>query len=196
MLMAAMGAAFVSGLPARGADNPTALQLIKEGDRYVGEQCKDKVVRIRSERSVGSVVPNIWYVEYYDPTATLKATEVKFGAGKMMEVKRPLHLLEPVTGGESPLELEKLKIDSDQALNTALKEPLLENIKVTATRLRLERVGEGVLGRSAPSEAVWKVTLWAAKMRDGNRSVDIGDIWVSATDAKVLKIDLHPGRLS
>lgn len=194
--MAAMAAVFASSLAARGADNPTAFQLIKEGDRYVGEQCKDKVVRIRSERSVGSLTPNIWYVEYYDPTAKLKATEVKFGAGKMLEVKRPLHLLEPVTGGELPLDAEKLKVDSDQAINTALKEPLLENIKVTATRLKLERVNEGVLGRSAPGEAVWKVTLWAEKMRDPSRSIDIGEVWVSAADAKVVKIDLRPSRLT
>src|SRR5438034_7573299 len=80
---------------ARAAE-PTALQLIKEGNRYVGEQAKDRVVQIRSEKSIGSLVPVVWYIVYYDPTASLKAVEVKFGAGKMLDVKRPFRLLEPV----------------------------------------------------------------------------------------------------
>ena len=191
-----MAVVLVSGLAGRGAENPTAFQLVKEGDRYVGEQCKDKIVQIRSERSVGSLVPNVWYVVYYDPTATLKAAEVKFGAGKMLSVKRPLRLLEPVTGADLPLDFERLKVDSDQAINIALKEPLLENIKATSTELKLARLGEGVGGHSATAQAVWKVKLWAAKVRDPSRSTAIGEIWVSAMDGKVVKTDLHLERLN
>jgi hypothetical protein len=177
-------------LAARGAE-ATAYDLIKEGNRYLGEQSKDKVVQIRSEKSVGGLTPNVWYVVYYDPTATMKATEVKFGAGKMLTVKRPMRLLEPVTGTDTPLDRAKLKIDSDQAIKTALKEPLLENLKVTATQLKLERVGQGALGQSGPGEGVWKVRLWAAKLRNPNRDANIGEVWISATDAKVVKNDLH-----
>ena len=121
----------------------SAFDLIKEGDKYVGEQAKDKVVQIRSEKSVGSLVPDIWYVVYYDPTATLKATEVKFGGGKMMEVKRPLRLLEPVTGGDQTLERKKLKVDSNRALALAMKEPLLQNLNVRATQFWLEHAPGG-----------------------------------------------------
>src|SRR5258707_4992008 len=149
----------LASIPVGRASELTALGLIKEGNRYVGEQSKDKVVQIRSEKSVGSLTPNIWTVVFYDPTATLKAIEVKFGAGKMLDVKRPLRLLEPVTGGDAPLDKARLKIDSDAAVKTALKEPLLENIKPTATQLKLERVGEGVLGISGAGEPVWKVKL-------------------------------------
>src|SRR6266567_9438105 len=108
-----------------GGSEMTAFELIKEGNRYVGEQSKDKVVQIRSEKSVGGLTPNIWYVVFYDTTATLKAVEVKFAAGKMQDVKRPLRLLEPVTGGDTPLDRAKLKVDSDEAVKTALKEPVL-----------------------------------------------------------------------
>ena len=73
----------LAGLAAR-ADEPTAFDLIKEGNRYVGEQAKDRIVQIRSEKSIGTLTPNIWYVVFYDPTASLKAVEVKFGAGKML----------------------------------------------------------------------------------------------------------------
>ena len=180
-------------LLARGAE-VTALELIKEGNRYVGEQSKDKVVQIRSEKSVGGLTPNIWYVVLYDPTATLKATEVKFGAGKMLKVQRPMRLLEPVTGGDTPLDREKLKFDSDKAIKAALKEPLLDKIKVTATQLRLGRMGEGVLNRST-GEPVWKVKLWANKLREPTRDADIGEVWVSALDGKVVKTDLHIDRI-
>jgi hypothetical protein len=177
------------------AAEPTAFDVVKEGNRYVGEQCKDKVVQLRSEKSIGSLTPNIWYVVYYDPTAPLKATEVKLAAGKMQKVGRPLRLLEPVTGGDAPLDRNKLKVDSDQAIKTALKEPLLENIKATASELKLERVGEGVLGQGGTPQPVWKVKLWAAKIRNPSRDADIGEVWVSADEGKVVKSDLHLNRL-
>ncbi len=174
---------------------PTAFDLIKEGNRYVGEQSKDKVVQVRSEKSVGSLAPAVWYVVYYDPTATLKAMEVKFGAGKMIAVTRPFRLMEPVTGGDLPLDRNKMKIDSDRVVQLATDEPLLKNIKVTATQLKLERVGEGVLGQGGVPTPVWKVRLWAAKLRNPNRQADIGALWISALDGKVLKNDLRINRV-
>lgn len=177
------------------ASEPTAFELIKEGNRYVGEQAKDKIVQIRSEKSVGTLTPNIWYVVFYDPTASLKAVEVKFGAGQMLTVKRPMRLLEPVTGGDLPLDREKLKMDSPEAIKIALKEPLLQNLKITATELKLDRLGEGVLGQGGPGQGVWKVRLWAAKLRDPSRDADIGEVWISATDGQVVKNDLHINRV-
>jgi hypothetical protein len=174
---------------------PTAFELIKEANRYVGEQSKDKVVQIRSEKSIGSLTPNVWYIVLYDPTATLKAEEVKLGAGKMISVKRPMRLLEPVTGADVPLDRSKLKIDSDAAIKIALKEPLLKDLKITATQLKLERVGEGVLGTNGTSEAVWKVKLWAAKLRQPQKDVEIGEVWELAADGKVVKSDLHINRV-
>jgi hypothetical protein len=175
---------------------PTAFELIKEGNRHIGELARDKVVQIRSERSVASLSPNIWWIVYYDPTAKLKATEVKFGAGKMLEVNRPMRLLEPVTGGDTPLDRDKLKIDSDKAIQIAVKEPLLEKLTITSTQLKLEKVGQGVLGTGGVGEAMWKVKLWAAKLRDPKRDTDIGEVWLSAADGKVLKNDLRIERVN
>ena len=188
-------AALIGAAIGARASEATAFELAKEANRYVGEQAKDKIVQIRSEKSVGSLTPSVWYVVLYEPTATLKAVEVKFGAGKMLDVKRPMRLLEPVTGGDAPLDKAKLKVDSDQAIKSALKEPLLQNLKVTATELKLERVGEGVLGLSGAGEAVWKVKLWAAKLREPSRDADIGEVWLSANDGKALKSDLHIDRV-
>jgi hypothetical protein len=169
------------------AAEPTAFELAKEGNRYVGEQAKDKVLQIRSDKSIGSTVPNMWYVLYYDPTATFKAVEVEFGGGRMMGVKRPLRLLEPVRGTRQPLDVSKLKIDSDQALKIALAEPVLERVTVRATSALLER-GEA-------EQVVWKVRVWAAKLRHPNEQADIGEVILSAEDGRVIKNDLRIKRV-
>ena len=169
------------------AAEPTAFELIKEGNRHVGEEAKGRVVQIRSEKSIGSLMPNIWYVVYYDPDATAKATEVKFAAGTKVSVKRPARILEPISRSHRELAKEKLKIDSDKAIQIAKSDPLLKNVTLTNTEMRLER-GEG-------DQPVWKVKLWAAKIRKPSETVHIGEIHISAEDGKVVKNDLKPGRV-
>jgi hypothetical protein len=191
----ALGLVSSWALAANGA-GPSAFELIKEGNRYVGEPSKDKVVEIRSERSVASLSPDIWYIVFYDPDAPLKAVEVKFGAGKKLKVGRPLRLLEPVSGGDVAFDRSKLKMDSDRAIKIAASDPLLRKLKIKATQLTLERVGQGVLGRSGPGEPIWKVKLWAGKAHEPNRQVNVGEIWLSATDGKVSKRDLRPERVN
>ncbi len=173
------------------ASELSAYQLIKEGNRHLGEEARDRVVQIRSEKSVGSLTPNVWYVVYYDPDATAKAAEVKFGAGKKLSVKRPARILEMGTGAHRELNRDKMKVDSDKAIDLAKKEPLLNNLTLTNTQLWLERdfwSGDKDL-------PVWKVRLWAAKIRKPTESADIGDIYISAEDGKVLRTDLHIDRL-
>jgi hypothetical protein len=177
------------------AEDLSAFQLITEGNRYVGEQSRDKVVQIRSERSTSGLTPNVWFVVFYDPTAALKAAEVKFVGGKMVDVSRPLRLLEPISGADQPLDRTKLKVDSNKALQIVQDDSTLKNVKLYATQLKLERVGEGVLGLSNTGEPVWKVKLWAKKV-GGPSDKDIGEIWISANDGKVVKNDLHVDRLN
>jgi hypothetical protein len=167
----------------------TAFQLIKEGNRYVGEDVKDKVVQIRSEKSIGGLAPNIWYIVYYNPDATFLSTEVKFAAGKKVSVKNPPRLLEPVTGAHKPLDREKLKVDSDKAVAIASKEPILEKLTLKAVALKLERMAPD------SEQPVWKVRLWAAKLKNPNDSADIGQIFVAADDGKVVQTDVHANRI-
>ncbi len=181
------GAGLAGGLGTAGAaEELTAFGLIKEGNRHVGEDAKDKVVQIRSEKSLGSLTPNIWYVVYYDLDAAAKATEVKFGGGVKLEVKRQFRLFELAGSAHRPLDRDKLKVDSDQVIRTATTDPLLKDLKVLATRLTLER------WEDAP---VWKVRLWAAKLRNPNRDVDIGEVFISAESGKVVKHDLKIKRV-
>ena len=169
------------------AGEPTAFDLVKEGNRHLGEEAKGRVVQIRSEKSVGGLTPNIWFVVYYDPDATAKATEIKFAAGTKVSVKRPARVLESISGSYRELPKEKLKIDSDKAVEIAKSEPLIKNLTLTNTQLTLER-GEG-------DQPVWKVKLWAAKIRRPSDTVNIGELQLSAEDGKVVKNDLKPGRV-
>jgi hypothetical protein len=169
---------------ARAAE-PTAFDLIKEGNRYVGEESKDKVNQIRSEKSVGGLTPNVWYIVYYDPDAKMRAVEVKFGAGKKMDVQRPFRLFERA-GGYHALDRAKLKIDSDEALKIAQKDGLLEKVKLTNSEMNLERWEEN---------ATWKIKFWAEKLREPSKTVSIGEIFINAEDGKVVKRDLKIERI-
>jgi hypothetical protein len=178
----------MAGLAAAGrsiAAEPTAFDLAKEGNKHVGEDAKDRIVQIWSEKSVGTMTPNIWHVVYYDPDASLKATEVIFAGGKKQRVTRPPRLLEPITRSHKQLDKSKLKIDSDRAIETAIKDPLLHNLKLTNTQLWLERSDDGPR---------WKVRLWAQRVHDATRTAEIGQVYVSAEDGKVLERDLHINR--
>ena len=170
------------------AGEPTAFELVKEGNRHLGEEAKDRVVQIRSEKSVGTLTPNIWWIVYYDPDAAALATEIKFMAGKKESVKRPARILEPISGAHKELPKDKLKIDSDKAIDIAKAEPLLKSLTLTATQLKLERWGEDHL-------PVWKVRLWAQKLRKPTDTADIGEVFISAADGKVVKNDLKINRV-
>lgn len=178
-------ASFIGGPLARAAE-PTALELVKEANRYVGEDTKDQVVQIRSEKSVAGLTPNIWFVVYYDKDATFKTTEVKMGAGKKLEVKRPLRQPFAYIHADRVLDLKKVKIDSDKAIKTATAEPLLDKLTLRATQLWLEPTDK---------EPVWKVRLWAAKLRNAEKDADIGDVYINAEDGSVTKTDLHIDRV-
>ena len=168
------------------AGEPTAFELAKEADKHVGEDAKGKIVEIRSEKSVGSMTPNIWYVVLYDPDATAKAAEVKFAAGKKISVKRPARVLEFVTQSQNPLDKQKLKTDSDKALKIATEEPILKNLKLTNSRMTLQK------WQNMP---VWKVRLWAEKLRNSRQTADIGEVFIDAESGKVLMNDLDINRV-
>jgi len=168
------------------AAETTALSLIKEANEYVGKDVKDKVVGIRSEKSVASLTPNIWYVVFYDKDATFKTAEVKFGAGQKMEVKHPMRQPFAYINDKNLLDQKALKIDSDKAIKIATAEPLLDKLTIRATQLWLERVD------NVPT---WRVRLWAQKLRHPNDDANIGDVSISAEDGKVLKSDLHIDRV-
>lgn len=173
---------FVLGAWMARAADPTALELIKEGNRFIGEQSRDKVLSIRSDKSVAGLTPAIWYVSYYDPDVTSKRVEVKFGVGRQMGINRSWR---PLGGGgamEKIMDLTKLKVDSDRAIKIAAAEPLLAKLTIKATQLWLEKEA---------GTPVWKVRLWAAKLSKPDSTAELGDMFISAETGEVIKSDLH-----
>jgi hypothetical protein len=175
--------AFLTGVAQ--AATPTAFDLAKKGDQYVGSEAKGRVIQIRSEKSIASTTPNIWYVLYFDPNASGKATEVKFEGGEKTEV----NFKDSFLGlGKKPKELpkDKLRVDSDKALQTAVSEPLLKNLTLKATRMTLED-WEGI--------PAWKVQIWAAKLQKPEEMVEVGEVIIGAEEGKVLRSDLKIKRV-
>lgn len=164
----------------RAAETP-ALELIREGNRYVGEQFKDKVVLVRSEKSVATLTPQTWLINYRHDLTSLKGIEVKFIGGKMADVDSSIR-------GGKPFELSKIKFDSDRALGVVTNEAILKNLTLRATKMSLERLGEN----GVPA---WRVQVWAAKLRSPADSTSIGEIFLSAEDGSVLKNELKISRV-
>lgn len=161
--------------------DPTAFDLVSKGDQYVGVQSKDKIIEISSDKSVGSVEPNIWHLLYFDPDSTFKSVQVTFGAGQEMEVAHPFRMFP--NNARDVLDWSSLSVDSNRALKIASSQPLLQNLTLKSSKLTLANTDDGV---------VWKVELWAAKVNDATKEADLGSVEISATDRSVVKTDLHP----
>ena len=84
---------------------------------------------------------------------------------------------------------DQLKVDSDEALEIARKEPLLDRLDLKASQLKLERLGGG---EDIP---VWKVRFWAARLSNPNKMADVGEVMVSAETGKVVRNELKPNRV-
>jgi hypothetical protein len=168
------------------AGDATAFSLIKEGNRYVADDVKDKVVQIHSEKSIGGLTPNIWYIDYDDEDATFKIAEVKFEGGQKVSVKRPMRPLELTAANKVIMDKRKMNIDSDKAQSIATGDSSVASAKIKATQLWLQTRNDGV---------IWKVRLWAEKPDHPGDTADIGDIYISADDGKVTERDVHLERL-
>jgi len=158
-----------------GSTNSTVFAMVTEGDRFIPQPARDKVVSIHSEKSSGAMVPDIWYVDYFDSTVPFKTTEVKFTAGQISRITHPTHVSGWFTGTR-PLDWKKVKIDSDRALALALKDPDLKKLDLQATQFWLERT---------PTGSTWKIRFWA-KWPAG-----ITDKYVSSRTGEILKTEGH-----
>ena len=164
------------------AAEPTAFALLKEGNRHVSEEAKDKVLQIRSGKSAEGLAPAVWFILYYDVHARTREMELKFENGRMQKLRHPFRLFARAGAASNILDKASMRIDSDVALNTAEKDPLLAKLKLTSSQMTLEQWED---------TTVWKVKFWAEKMREASKTVEIGKIFVNAEDGKVVHRDLH-----
>lgn len=168
------------------AEDTQALELIKPANDYVGKDTKNKIIQIRSEKSIAGLTPNIWYVVFYDHDATFRTTEVKFGAGEKLDLRHPMRQPFAYINDKNLLDLKAIKIDSNQAIKIATSQPLLEKLTVRASQLWLE---------NQDNVPTWRVRLWVQKLRHPNSDANIGDVYISAQDGSVIKTDLHIDRV-
>jgi hypothetical protein len=163
------------------ATNLTAFALVKLGNPYVPQQARDKITGIHSDKSTRGLIPDTWFVDYYDSTTAFKLAEVKFVDGKVADIKRPNRLLDTVVGTKQ-LEWRKMKIDSDRALAIALKHPALSKADLRAAQYWLQRT---------PVGSTWKIQFWIAKMGKPGETTDVGDLYISSKNGEILKDALH-----
>lgn len=180
------GLLLLAAVPALAGSPPTAFQLIQDGNHYVGDPSRNQVLEINSDKSIAGLTPSIWTVSYFDPDAVSRVVKVKFGAGLKLDVSRPWRPFDSAKKTEV-LDMDSFRVDSDQAIKIATAQQVLAPFTLKATQLRLAPCADGI---------VWRVRLWAAKLGQPKTSVDIGEIYVSPVDGKVVRASLNISRLN
>jgi len=172
-------------LPLAAAEK-TVFELIAAGNDLVGAESRDKVVQVRSEKSVGALTPSVWYVVFREPNSTFKTVEIKFGNGRKLSMYHPWRVLESTVGNNAAFNKSHLKKDSDEALKLATSHPELAGLKLVTSKFELTK--------GSQPYPTWKIELWAQKRSDPSRDVSVGDIWISAYDGRIIQAKLKPGR--
>jgi hypothetical protein len=132
--------------------NGTVLALAKKANEFVPPKVHDRIIRVHSEKSTDGLVPDVWYIDYFDTTVPFKRTEVKFVRGEKTDFSHPAHMTDWFNGSKA-LQWRKVRIDSDRALAIAMGAPILQNLKLEASQFWLEQTATG---------SIWRVRLWAA----------------------------------
>ncbi|MBC8001446.1 MAG: serine/threonine protein kinase [Opitutaceae bacterium] len=167
---------------------PTAFLALKEGDRFLNNRSRGKVVRIVSTRSADGTAPTNWSVFYFDPLARQKLVEVQFRGREMMKVHEPGAsfggLFAPLP---RPLDNSKLAINSDEAIRILMRQPEIDKLPVRITEMELLS--------NDRDEPTWRIVLWSVKRRDTNLSVRIGELVLSGSDGRIITNTLKPSRV-
>jgi serine/threonine protein kinase len=160
--------------------NFTALQLVQLGNHYVGENARDQVIAIISDKSIGDFTPKSWRVIYRNPQAAFNATEVQFTDDKMTRVREPNRFLQIFSpGSNKTFDFSKVKLDSDDALKIVMALPEVRAASVIAAQMELER-GYGGL-------PVWTVNLFGESDSKLADEKNLGTIQLLAESGKILK---------
>jgi hypothetical protein len=169
--------------PCLGTAGLTGLAAARAGNQFIPPQAKDEVTAIYSEKTQGGLDPAIWRIDYFDPSTSFKTTEVEFTGGKVTKISQPKHVLHLLVGVKK-LNWRKMKIDSDQALATALKDPVMKGFQLEADQFWLRR---------SPTDPIWEIRFWATRLGHPGKTMKIGQIFISARDGMVVKNELLPG---
>jgi hypothetical protein len=167
--------------------DPTAFQLAKQGNQYVGVQSKDKILQIYSEKSTTGLEPNDWHVVYFDPDTFVKSADVEFENGQQTGVSHMKRPFQMPAKERDILDMSKITVDSNRALSIAQAQPALKGLTLKYSKMNLEYDDKG---------PTWTVELWAAKAKDPAKDTSVGKVWILATDGSVIRADLNPDRVN
>ena len=157
----------------------TALQLVADGNAYVSERSKDRVLQIISERGPIEGMPQEWRILYFDEKASRNSVEVRFEKGEMVRMHEPSGLLNWFSpGAQKTLDLTKVKIDSPEAIRLAASELSVDGTTPKSVEMKLERGNGG-----AP---VWNVKVFGVAEKSSDEAA-LGSVVLLAEDGKVLK---------
>lgn len=162
-------------------NEPTAFALARAGDKLISPKAADKITGIYSEKSSGANGPEIWHIDYFDPKATWKDTQVTFVNGRVKEVTQPKRLFDLVAGGKQ-MSWRKLKIDSDRALSIAARALTLRKLRVAGEQYWLDKT---------PAGPRWKIRLWVSSADKPNETNEIGDLYIATQTGEIVKDDLR-----
>jgi hypothetical protein len=156
---------------------PTLLSLIPKANAMVEERSRNKLLRAISSRSPIATAPQRWRLVYSDAEAAHGAVELRFDKGLMAQAHEPTRVLEIFNPqANKPIDMERIKTDSDEAVTIALALPGVIPLGVDSLELELER--------GAGSIAVWKVRLFTVQ---NNTEKAVGTVIIAAEDGRVLR---------
>jgi hypothetical protein len=166
----------------------TALAMIKVGNQHVHDQAKDKVIEIRAKKERGNIPPAEWDILYDDQKefgVARTGAEVRIRNGQyegtgQQGISGPAGI-----GVRKPIPVERLKIDSDRALEI-IRTSLGADVPLT--------MGDFSLHSGPGDVPIWTIKLWTSKTRDSRALVDLGMIEISAEDGSIIKNALRPER--
>jgi hypothetical protein len=193
-------AIILSATLAYAGNLPTARQAVDIAKRRMSPASQDKVLRIEGRRSDADLRVREWVITFYDETRVNNALAVRVEDGQDTATKVQLRMFEDGTfdhfdrnftgfSNKEVINLSRWKIDSDEAVARALKQPRLSEVQITEVRLILSKLSDGEV------PPVWRVHLRARSKSNPGRDTSIGYIDLSAETGEVLRNETRLGKL-
>jgi hypothetical protein len=185
---------------AHAGSMPTAKQAVDVAKKRMAPASQDLVLRVEGVRSDAEQRPREWRVTFYDDSRVNNALTVKVEDGQDTKAETVLRMFEDGTwrhfdrnftgfSRNEAINLSRWKIDSDEAVSKALKQPRISEVQITEVRLVLRKLSDGDV------PPVWRVHLRARSKSNPSRETAIGYIDLSAESGEVLRNETRVGKL-
>ncbi|QSR89774.1 hypothetical protein IT6_06425 [Methylacidiphilum caldifontis] len=168
------------------AKTPTAFEALKVAEKQLDPESKQYLYGIIGERSPTTLTPVSWQFIYWNPHTWSHSQQVTVAGGQVTQIKDGLfslgnlHLL-PYKK-ENTIQPSKLKVDSNRALDIAIKSnEMFRTVKLSTVTFRLASL-------KGYEEPCWIMDFFADK---NGFEHSIGYVMVGAITARVYKMKLN-----